>query len=796
MAFGGRWSGVVLLTALVVSLLLSVAWSVPAVTSQRSPTLPTRPAEIPYTVPVNPEFLPEQLPNPGPQEFAEAGGSVAVAGVQVAVGEPFASPSGVTYAGEVYVLNTTSGAEYTVVSPHLGYPFQFGSSVALGDGYLVVGAPAETSIYNSSADYAGEVFVFNAANGELLTTLTSPNEQINGLFGASVAISGSTLVVGAPGEALAGVDSGLAYLYSAPTWSVMTLTSPDPQLGGDFGRSVAVSGSDVVVGAPGENSDNGNAYVFSASSGDLVWALPDPVAGDFGLSVAISGSSIAVGSPFSSAGGSATLYSFRSNVSTPLPNPHSSGEFGMSVAIYGTTAVVGSPYQDPDGLAEAGEAYSFSTVSGGLVLGQFIANPPQAAWLYGYGLGSLFGSAVAIGSLGIVVGAPGQNDSGVVSAGAAFLFQNLPLTVSSPLASYLGDFGSSVAVSNGMMVVGAHQEGTGYSGEAFLVDLGTGAITALVDPNAAYDGYFGASVAIDGTYAVVGAPGEYAATGGPSGSGNVYVYTAATGVLVTTLDSPNPQSDGDFGYSVAVSGVDVAVGAPTETPSEYPASAGAAYLFNASSDSLLASFDSLNPISDGFFGYSVAVSGTTVVVGAPFEAPGELSDAGGAYILLAQKEGYYELPLISPNLQVDGWFGNSVAISGSEVFVGAELENDAGQESAGHVYQFVADTGNLAATFSSPSPATNGLFGGSVSTNGATLVVGAPGETGDGIDHAGNVYVYNVASGVAGNAYFSPGAQGFGDFGDSVSIGPGGAIVAGAPGESGESGPVGHAYDL
>src|SRR5947199_100623 len=89
----------------------------------------------------------------------------------------------------------------------------------------------------------------------------------------------------------------------------------------------------------------------------------------------------------------------------------------------------------------------------------------------------------------------------------------------------------------------------------------------LTSPNAQTDGLFGRSVAVNesGTIVVVGAFGESAGTPVQPEAGNAYVFDATDGSLITTLTSPTPQADGDFGLSVAVSGTTVVVGAPGES---------------------------------------------------------------------------------------------------------------------------------------------------------------------------------------------------------------------------------------
>ena len=107
----------------------------------------------------------------------------------------------------------------------------------------------------------------NAALASSAVTLESSNPQPSGGFGLSVAISGTTAVVGAPGEPAGG--AGHAYIIDATTGTFSpTLTSPYAQANGQFGYSVAISECDptVVVGAPRETASGqllaGHAYFF------------------------------------------------------------------------------------------------------------------------------------------------------------------------------------------------------------------------------------------------------------------------------------------------------------------------------------------------------------------------------------------------------------------------------------------------------------------------------------------------------------------------------------------------------
>src|SRR5438093_1102672 len=167
----------------------------------------------------------------------------------------------------------------TLTSPNAQTGGEFGLSVAVSDGdpIVVVGASQE-SAGTPAQTHAGHAYVFDATDGALITTLTSPNAQTNGQFGRSVAVSGTTVVVGALGESAgtpAQTLAGHAYVFDASTGFLTptTLTSPNAQTDGQFGRSVAVGGTTVVVGARREIVGlltlAGHAYSFDASTGFL-----------------------------------------------------------------------------------------------------------------------------------------------------------------------------------------------------------------------------------------------------------------------------------------------------------------------------------------------------------------------------------------------------------------------------------------------------------------------------------------------------------------------------------------------
>lgn len=527
------------------------------------------------------------LTSPNAQMGGAFGDSVAISGPTVVVGAQFETAAGLSRAGHAYTFTAGTGAPIaTMSSPNAQTNGYFGWSVTIAGNYVGVGTPWESA---SGDGVGGHAYLFDATTGEFLASFTSPNVQVAGEFGRSVALQGGTLVVGAMGETSGGFSgAGNAYLFHTAQYRVTsTVTSPNLQYDGGFGWSVAVSGHTVVVGAPFETPSGdpfgaGHAYIIDLTTG-VVTSLtsPNPVyEGEFGYSVAVSGNTVVVGAPgtgASSIGGNA--YVFNANTGgliSTLTSPHAivGGAFGYSVAISGTTIAVGAAAETASGLTAAGHAYVFN--ASGSAISTLTSPNPQT--------GGFFGCSVGISGNTVVVGADMESALNQSAAGNAYVFRaatgHLLFTLTSPNAQKAGKFGYSVAISGKTIVVGAPYEaalGLSQAGHAYVFSATTGALSwPLTSPNAQAAGFFGSSVAVNGATIIVGADDE--ASSGEGGAGNAYEFSASTGVAIATFVSPNAQVDGGFGVSVAVSGRTVVVGAYYETVSGLTA-AGHAYVF-------------------------------------------------------------------------------------------------------------------------------------------------------------------------------------------------------------------------
>ncbi len=419
--------------------------------------------------------------------------------------------------------------------------------------------------------------------------------------------------------------------------------------------------------------------------------------------------------------------------------------------------------------------YSFANTSSAQATPYLRTLPTPDVQAYGH-----FGSSVGTspGDL-MLVGAENETVDGYVGAGRVYAFHMKFATLfdnlTSPYPQTDGHFGQSVAISAACVgnpchswrkgfclnnactiIVGAANEtvnGNVGAGRAYIFNSNTSALVrTLTSPNSQYEGEFGWSMTAGGKLVVVGAPNE--TVNGLVGAGRAYVFNTTTGKLITTLTSPNPQTDGHFGRSASVSdnnvksdGLEVVVGAPNETVNGL-VGAGRAYVFKTKTGKLMFSLYSPNAQEAGHFGWSVSLSHYTIAVGAPSENSNGLRAAGLVYGY-SDKTHKLLYSLESPNAQSGGYFGWSVSLSEQTLAVGAPDETVRGHLDAGRAYTFLDLNGSLIRTYASINVQTNGFFGLSITVvqgpgprfPGYIVGIGAPDETVFRYVESGRVYL-------------------------------------------------------
>jgi FG-GAP repeat len=421
--------------------------------------------------------------------------------------------------------------------------------------------------------------------------------------------------------------------------------------------------------------------------------------------------------------------------------------FGNSVAVSGDTVVVGAIYESSDATGVNGDQNNDNALNSGAAY-VFVRNGTtwsQQAYLKASNTDAndLFGFSVAISGDTVVVGAGSeasnatgvngnQDDNSATDAGAAYVFVRNGTTWSQQ--AYLkasnsdaGDFfGSPVVVSGDTVVVGAGSEdsnATGVNGnqtDNSATDAGAAYVFVRNGATWSQQAYLKASntdagdafgaVAVSGDTVVVGADLESSNATGingdqtdnsatEAGAAYVFVRNGATWSQQAYLKASNTDAGDFFGVRVAVSGDTVVVGAVFEDGNttgingdqtdNSATDAGAAYVFvrNGATWSQQAYLKASNTDAGDAFGFSVAISGDAMVVGASFEASnatgvnGNQADnsagqAGAAYVFVRDGTTWSQQAYLkASNTDAGDFFGDSVAVSGDTVVVGAAHES-------------------------------------------------------------------------------------------------------------------------
>jgi hypothetical protein len=375
--------------------------------------------------------------------------------------------------------------------------------------------------------------------------------------------------------------------------------------------------------------------------------------------------------------------------------------FGYSVAISGNTLVVGSPFAKVGSNFDQGAAYVFvKPATGGW------ANATETAKLVSSdGLGSdHFGSSVAINGDQIAVGAPNRsNTAGVVGEAYWYLKPIGGWTGTMTERVNLGtghsanaQFGTSVGVQNYVVIVGAPGDNAAY-----LMFCAFGQPTCSIDATfygadqGPGNNRFGTAVAISGKSFVVTDPYFSGSQAQFQGAAYVYTQTQSGFFSQATLTASDGALISELGISVAISGNTVAVGAPYSAVGNQPTQ-GAIYVYakpstgwvDATETGKLTASDG---VSQDQLGMSVSVSGSVIVGGAPRHLVGSNSRQGAGYVYIKSGSWHDQ----TENLEItpsDGAafdnFGQSVGISGTTAVGGSIGAKDIFGNAKGAAYTF------------------------------------------------------------------------------------------------------------
>lgn len=532
-----------------------------------------------------------------------------------------------------------------------------------------------------------------------MATLRDSSPALDDLFGMSVSLSGNLAAVGAHLDDDGAANSGSAYVFdlssSTPEVAILSIDNPGPASNDEFGRAVSLAGTRLLVGANGDNtgsSSAGSAYVFEVLSGSPQIPL----------------------------------------ITINNPSPSSNEEFGSSVAMSGSIVAVGSS-RDDKGAVNAGNVAVFDLNSGNPQQPVLLIDNPSPT------TNDYFGGSVAVSGSKIAISAI-QDDLGATNAGTVYVYNinssvpGVPLySIPNPSPQSQDEFGYSLAFDGETLVVGASRNNTGAddAGSVYVFDLSSptpGVPRHVIDnPEPVVGDWFGHSVDLSGDRLLVGAPRDDV---GAANAGCAYVFDLASPtptVPVAVVANPAPALNDEFGYSVAVSGAHVVIGSRMDD--NLAVDAGDVMVYDLTSNTPVVPVSTLtrpDPSEEDYFGTSVAISGTRIVVGSP--GADRVADEGGAAYVYELNSATSTIPadvLETGMERVADWLGRVVSIDGTNIMLTAP-QQDGNTHNRGAAYLFDPDPPSPEMLVE--QPAGNGLLAGAASIHFGNAPIGSAGS--------------------------------------------------------------------
>lgn len=330
----------------------------------------------------------------------------------------------------------------------------------------------------------GSAFIYTTdPNGNWIPDqkIVASDRAFGAMYGISAGLSPTTdvAIVGDHRKDVGGnIDAGGAYIYEllGGVWAevaILNATGVDLQVNGLFGHSVSVYDNTAVIGAPGENGDEGAVYVFTKTGGS--WS---------------------------------PIYT---RIAPPLPNP--GDQFGYSVDIYGNYLLVGAPEAYANGTPGSGEAYIFENIGGTWTLVNTINDN-------GGQVGENLGNSVSIGNRTAAIGSSKEDDGSTTNAGSVDIYNLMGTSwawstnLTPSLRETNARFGQSVSVSDQYIAVGTYTSLDENNSNSLYLAGGAYVYTnngnyvelqKLVAFDRAFADGMGRSIATNGDFVLVGA---------------------------------------------------------------------------------------------------------------------------------------------------------------------------------------------------------------------------------------------------------------------------------------------------
>ncbi len=349
-----------------------------------------------------------------------------------------------------------------------------------------------------------------------------------------------------------------------------------------------------------------------------------------------------------------------------------------------------------------------------------------------------------------------------MNQGSAYVFvrvgstwiQQAQLTATGGAAN--DQFGISVALDGDTALVGAYGDDVGGNtaqGSAYVFVRSGSTWTQqakLTAADGAANDFFGVCVALDGDTALVGVPEGDVGAAFDQGSAYIFTRSGTTWTQQAKLSASDGATNDSFGESVALAGDTALVGASRHDVGATDTQ-GAAYVYfrTGSSWSQQAKLTAADGAASDRFGFSVALSGDTALVGAYFDDVGVNSNQGSAYVFIRSGSTWtQQAKLTAADGAASDVFGGSVALFGDTALVGPLFDDAIAPSDQGSAYIFTRSgtTWNQQARLTAADDGASDRFGISVALSEDTALVGASRDDVDANNNQGSTWTFNLAS--------------------------------------------------
>jgi hypothetical protein len=384
---------------------------------------------------------------------------------------------------------------------------------------------------------------------------------------------------------------------------------------------------------------------------------------------------------------------------TMLGSNNSGGKgrlLGNDIAASGNFLIAGAKH----------DLYSYETAAGSFMLFQ----KEGTTWKYRYKVtdpdqksNDLFGNSVDITATHVIAGAPSADRINKDNAGKAFIYTynaagaTLQATLF-PAEGNAGDqFGRSVSIDGDYAAIAApcrSEGGLNGKGKVYIYQRNSSnqwlISGSVVAPDAAINDYFGNEVWLKGEYLIVGAEMKHFGTNYHSGKVYVYRRSGSAWNLIAQLTPPNNAPGENFGSAIVANGTHLVIGARGyyTTLDTLP---GKVYVYTLNGNTVAhqATLAASDRRRKDAFGYSVALSGSTIMVGAPQAEASAAISTGKAYVFSFQNGQWSETAILTASVQeADMGFGWAVALTAEVGIVGAPFANLYPHEDNGRIFFF------------------------------------------------------------------------------------------------------------